>query len=60
MRRCIRERRPEQLKMDFAPWTRGAVTELIERAFGLRLGLRTAGDYLKRWGFTPQNPIKRA
>ncbi len=24
------------------------------------LGVRTVGDYLKRWGFTPQKPIKRA
>ena len=22
--------------------------------------LRTVGEYLKRWGFTPQKPLKRA
>lgn len=60
VRRHICEKRPEQLKLDFALWTRGAVMELIEREFGLRLGVRTVGDYLKRWGFTPQKPIKRA
>lgn len=60
VRKRICEKRPEQLKLDFALWSRGAVLELIEREFGLRLGLRTVGDYLKRWGFTPQKPIKRA
>lgn len=22
--------------------------------------IRTVGEYLKRWGFTPQKPVKRA
>jgi Winged helix-turn helix len=26
----------------------------------VRLALRTVSDYLRRWGFTPQRPIKRA
>src|SRR5213592_3428920 len=26
----------------------------------LRLPIRTVGDYLRRWGFTPQKPIQRA
>jgi len=60
VRRLICEKRPEQLKLDYALWTRGAVTELIVRECGLTLGVRTVGDYLKRWGFTPQKPIKRA
>ncbi|MBX2974423.1 MAG: winged helix-turn-helix domain-containing protein, partial [Flavobacteriales bacterium] len=60
VRKRICEKRPEQLKLDFALWSRGAVLELIEREFGLRLGLRTVGDYLARWNFTPQKPIKRA
>ena len=28
--------------------------------FGVTLALRTVSDYLRRWGFTPQRPIKRA
>jgi len=60
IRRMICEKRPEQLKMEFALWNRPAVVELIEQEFGLRLPVRTVGDYLKRWGFTPQKPIKRA
>lgn len=60
MRRLICEQRPEQLKMPFALWSRPAVLELIERECGVRLSVRAVGDYLARWGFTPQKPIKRA
>lgn len=56
----ICDKRPEQLKMDFALWTRAAVMELIEREFGLKLCVRTVGNCRERWGFTPQKPIKRA
>lgn len=60
IRRMINEKRPEQLKLDFALWSRGAVSELVERECGVKLSVRTAGKYLKRWGYTPQKPIKRA
>lgn len=60
IRRLICEKRPEQLKMDFALWTRGAVMELIARECGISLKIRAVGNYLKRWGFTPQKPIRRA
>ena len=60
LRRMICEKRPEQLKMDFALWTRGAVAELIARECDTILTVRSVGDYLRRWGFTPQKPIKRA
>jgi transposase len=60
VRRLICEKRPEQLKMEFALWTRGAVRQLIEQECGIKLSIRAVGNYLKRWGFTPQKPIKRA
>ena len=60
IRKLICDKRPEQLKMDFALWTRAAVGELIERECGIELSVRAVGNYLKRWGFTPQKPIKRA
>jgi transposase len=60
VRRTICDKRPEQLKMEFALWTRGAVMQYIEREFGVRLSIRATGEYLRRWGFTPQKPIKRA
>jgi transposase len=41
-------------------WTRQAVRQLILQEFGLRLPIRTVGDYLRRWGLTPQRPVRHA
>lgn len=60
IRKLICDKRPEQMKLDFALWNRIAVSQLIEQEFGLTLPVRTVGEYLKRWGFTPQKPIRRA
>jgi transposase len=35
-------------------------SELIEAIYGVRLTVRNTGKYLKRWGFTPQRPLKKA
>lgn len=58
--RTITDRTPEQLKMPFVLWTREAVRDLIAARHGLRLSLTTVGRWLKRWGFTPQKPVRRA
>ena len=60
VRKTICDKRPEQLKMDFCLWSRAAVMQLIKRECGIEMGVRTVGKYLKRWGFTPQKPIKKA
>lgn len=60
IQQLICEKRPEQLRMNFALWTRGAVKHLIAVEFEIELSIRCVGDYLNRWGFTPQKPIKRA
>ena len=60
IQRMICDKRPEQLKLDFALWTRAAVMLLIERECGVCIPVRSVGEYLKRWGFTPQKPIRRA
>jgi transposase len=51
---------PDQLKLPYALWTRKAVKELVEREFGIVVAINTMGDYLRKWGFTPQKPKKRA
>jgi transposase len=51
---------PDQLSMPFALWTRGAIRELIRREFGVRLSIRGVGEYLARWGYTPQKAARRA
>jgi transposase len=60
IQRLICEKRPEQLKMVFALWSRAAVKQLVEHECGIQLSVRGIGNYLKRWGFTPQKPIKKA
>ena len=60
VQKAICDKRPEQLKMDFALWTREAVLVYIREHFGIDMPVRTVGEYLKRWGFTPQKPIKVA
>jgi transposase len=60
IRKKIIDKCPDQLKLPFSLWTREAVRDLIEREAGVRLSLQSVSDYLKRWGFTPQRPVKRA
>jgi len=60
IQRDIIDRHPEQLKLAFALWTRVAVQELIYTKYQIRMPIRTVGEYLKRWGFTPKKPVKLA
>jgi transposase len=58
--RVIADKTPDQLKLPYALWTRQAVREMIERRYERKLAVRSVGNYLKRWGFTPQKPLLRA
>lgn len=60
IRRLIIDRCPEQLKLPFYLWTREAVQRLIGARTGVDVSIWTVGRYLKRWGFTPQKPARRA
>jgi len=51
---------PDQLKLPFALWTRQAVRAHIKASLGIEIPIRTMGEYLKRWNFTPQKPVRRA
>ena len=51
---------PDQLDLPWALWSREAVRDLVQARCGVRLALRTVSDYLRRWRFTPQRPIRRA
>jgi transposase len=54
------EKTPEALGIPSALWSRSAVCELIRRHGGPKLAERTVGDYLARWGFTPQKPVRKS
>lgn len=56
----IIDKSPDQLKLAYALWTRQAVQELMAKETGVDVAIRTVGEYLKRWGMTPQKPQKRA
>jgi len=58
--KAIREKNPDQLQLPGFLWTRALVCELIEVRFGIRIAEKTAGRYLRRWGFSPQKPLRRA
>ena len=51
---------PQQMKLPFALWSRPAIKALIRERYGIEMQDRLVGKYLKRWGFTPQRPVKRA
>lgn len=58
--RLIIDKMPDQLKLPFYLWARAAVAQLIEGEFGIEVSLTTVGRYLKRWGMSPQRPVRRA
>lgn len=60
IQRLVADKTPEQLRMPFALWTRAAIGVLIQQRYGIRMPVRTIGHYRKRWGVTPQKPLKRA
>ena len=60
VQKLLIDKTPDQLKLPFALWTRTAIRLVIRERFTIDMPLRTITDYLKRWGFTPQKPVKRA
>jgi transposase len=60
IKRIIKNKYPGQLCFDFALWTREAVGKLIFQLYNIKMPIRTVGEYLKRWGYTPQKPLKYA
>jgi len=60
IQQTIETKDPEKLEIPSALWTRQAVQELIKQQVGIRLPIRTVGAYLRRWGYTPQKPVRKA
>ena len=60
IQRMLVDKTPDQLKLPFALWTRKAVQEAITQHYDVKLPIRTVGEYLYRWGFTPQKPVKKS
>jgi transposase len=60
IQKTLVDKTPDQLKMKFVLWTREAVRELIEQRYGVEYAMQSLSVLLKRWGFSPQRPIKKA
>jgi len=60
VRRLIKDKLPDQLKLPFGLWTREAVQQLILDRYGIELSRWQVGRYLRSWGYTPQKPISKA
>ena len=60
LKRAITDKTPDHLKFLFALWTREAVRQLVLQLFQIKMPIRTVGQYLQRWGFNPQKPLRRA
>ena len=60
LRELITRGPPSALGLPYALWSRRAVQEAVKAKFALDMPMRTVGEYLRRWGFTPQRPAKRA
>jgi len=60
IQKTIVDKCPDQLKLPFALWTRIAVQQLMAELFEIKMPIRSVGEYLKRWNFTPQKPLRNA
>jgi len=54
------ENTPDKLGLEFSLWTRRAIQNLIYKIWKIKVCLVTIGRYMKKLGFTPQKPTKRA
>lgn len=56
LRAIITSESPKLRDLPFALWNRRAVMQLIAKVFNIKMPIRTVGEYLMRWGYTPQRP----
>jgi transposase len=51
---------PAQLGLPYAMWSRAAVMQAVKVMWKIDMPIRTVGEYLRRWHFTPQRPARKA
>ena len=57
--RTVTGKNPQQLKFEFALWTRAMIRELIRQRFGVKLTEVSVGRMLRTMGLSPQRPLAR-
>ena len=60
IRKILENSTPDQVNLPFPLWSRDNVAMLIKDVLGITIAIRTVSDYLKRWGFSYQCPLKRS
>ena len=60
LRTILNEKTPEDVGIAAPLWTRGAVAALIRKEYEIDMPVRTVGEYLRRWGYTPKVPNRHA
>lgn len=60
VQKVICDKTPDQLKLKYALWSRDAIRDLIKSRYKIEYALQSLSPILKRWGFTPQRPLKKA
>jgi transposase len=60
IKNIIKDKFPDQYKMPFMLWNRAAICALVKNLYGIEMPLRLVSDYMERWNFTCQRPIKRS
>lgn len=60
IKKLIVDKNPQQLKLPGFLWDRENVRDLIKRLFKTEIALQNISVYLKKWGMSPQRPIKRS
>jgi len=59
IKKLITEKTPEESGLSGYLWGRTEVCELVKQKYGIEIAVRTIGDYLSKWNFTPQRPKKK-
>ena len=60
LRTILVGKQPEDVGISSPLWTREAVPALIQKEYGIDMPVRTVGEYLQRWGFTPKAPRRHS
>jgi transposase len=56
----VTTKNPQQLRFEFALWTRGIIRDLVQERFNVKLSVVSVGRLLKKLGLSPQRPLARA
>jgi transposase len=60
LRSILVSKQPQEVGISSPLWTRPAVRDLIRKEYGIDMPVRTVGEYLGRWGFTPKAPRRHS